>query len=444
LAVDRIGTTVRFSGAGFSRPWALTLPKSVSNSRLATAAPDLRRAWGFGQMLVLQVGADVFGIAPFDAAGEPSVTLLWPPAGERISATDTPIPRQSLVEAIAPRRRPAEFDGLRPRFDPLGHGVGQVGPVRAEFFCVLQRGVLTAYDTATGEELWSRRNLPPGASCCGDDHHVIVIDETEGRREVLRALDGERLRSFAAGHSPDQVLLTSGSRILLEAGGIEPSGVRSPYALTQWDLVGDAAVWKAEFPAGTACFPVDVRRCGVLAPEGTMTLLRLDDGQPIASHTVEMPPQVVRVVAFVDPDSIHVIVSGPPSDPAFPTRAGGVHLNEGYRRAPVNGTWHAFDRDSGEWRWSRAIENASLLLDQALDVPLLVFNEHIYPPDSMGQGTLVQRVRCFDRRTGELLHESQGSAPHNYFVVERDEAAGWIDLRLPGQIVRFDYSAQSE
>ena len=119
-------------------------------------------------------------------------------------------------------------------------------------------------------------------------------------------------------------------------------------------------------------------------------------------------------------------------------------LNEGYRRAPVNGTWHAFDRGSGAWRWSRVIDNASLLLDQALDVPLLVFNEHIHPPDSMGQGTLVQRVRCFDRRTGELLHESQGSAPHNYYVVERDEAAGWVDLRLPGQIVRFDYSAQSE
>ena len=132
---------------------------------------------------------------------------------------------------------------------------------------------------------------------------------------------------------------------------------------------------------------------------------------------------MVRVLAFVDPDSIHVIVSGPPSDPAFPTPAGGVHLNEGYRRATVNGTWHAFERDSSALRWSRAIENASLLLDQALDVPLLVFNEHIYPPDSVGQGTLVQRVRCFDRRTGELLYESQVSAPHNYFVVERDEAA---------------------
>jgi hypothetical protein len=304
--------------------------------------------------------------------------------------------------------------------------------------------VLTAYDTATGEELWSRRNLPPGASCCGDDHHVIVINEAEGRREVLRALDGERLRSFTAEYSSEQVLLTSGSRILLEEGGVKPSGVRFPDTLTLWDLVGDAAVWKAEFPAGSACFPVDSRRCGVLDPEGTITLLRLNDGQPIARHTVKTPQQVVRVLAIVDPDAIHVIVSGPPSDPAFPTPAGGMHLNEGYRRAIVHGTWHAFDRDSGTWRWSRTIDNASLLLDQALDVPLLVFNEHIHPSDSMGQGTLVQRVRCFDRRTGELLYESQGRAPHNYFVVERDEAAGWVDVRLPGQIVRFDFSAQSE
>jgi hypothetical protein len=272
---------------------------------------------------------------------------------------------------------------------------------------------------------------------------VIVISEAQGRREVLRAIDGERLRSFAAEYSPEQALLTSGSRILLETGGVDPSGVRSPYTLTLWDLVADTAVWKAEFPAGSACFPVDGRRCGVLVPDGKMALLRLDDGQPIASHTVEAPPQVVRVVAFVDPDSTHVIVSGPPDNPAFPSPAGGVHLNEGYRRATVNGTWHAFERNSGAWRWSREVDNASLLLDQALDVPLLVFNEHIYPPDSIGQGTLVQRVRCFDRRTGELLYESTGSAPHNYFVVERDEAAGWIDLRLPGQIVRFDFAPRA-
>jgi hypothetical protein len=449
VAVDRLGAgdalkpAVRFSGAGTHRPWALQLPKSTSLLRSAQVAPELRRAWGFGQMLVLQVGADVFGIAPFDAAGEPSATLLWPPPGARVAATDATLVRESIVQTIAPRRRLAEYDASRQRIDPLGHLVGQVGPVCAGYFCVLERGMLVARDTATGEELWRRSRLPAGVRCVGDDHRVVMTDLYRDEVRVLDALDGNVVRSGPAGYTDDQVLQTVGTRILRETTGNSDPGGSAPYRIELLDSAAGATVWSGEYQPGAACFPICHQVCGVLEPEGALRLVRLVDGVDLATHRVNVPATVTRIVSLCDAATMFVVVSGPRTDAALEaaTPAAGLHTNEGRRRAIVNGAWQAFDRETGALRWSRTIDNASLLLDQALDVPLLVCNEHTYPPDRIGQGVPIQRVRCFDRRTGELVYDGFHDARHNYYIVERDAAAGWVEVRLPGEVVRFDYSA---
>lgn len=442
VAVDRLGGTVRFSGAGLHRPWALQLPRSGSLLRSAQIAPELRRGWGFGQMLVLQVGADVFGIAPFDAVGEPSATLVWPSPGERIAATDAALVRETIVQTIAPRRRLVEFDSGRQRTDPLGHVVGQVGPVRAGYFCVLERGMLVARDTATGEELWRRRGLPAGVRCAGDDRHVVISDLYRDEVRVLNAFDGSVLRTGPAGYAVDQVLQTSGARLLRESAGSPVAGRSPPYQIELLDLTTGQPVWSAEFQAGSACLPIDPAVCGVLEPEGMLHLVRLADGVALASHRVEVPETVTRIVSLYDADTAFVVVSGPRTDAALEaaTPAAGLQTNEGRRRAIVNGAWHALDRHTGALRWSRTLDNASLPLDQALDVPLLVCNEHTYPADRIGQGVPIQRVRCFDKRTGELVYDGVHDARHNYFIVERDESAGWVEVRLPGEVVRFDYS----
>lgn len=443
VAVDRLGGTVRFSGAGFHRPWALQLPRSNSLLRSAQMAPDLRRAWGFGQMLVLQVGADVFGIAPFDAAGEPGATLLWPPPGARVSATDAALVRESVVQTIAPRRRLAVSDAGRERTDHLGQLVGQVGPVRAGYFCVLERGMLVARDTSTGEELWRRSGVPGTARCMGDDHRIVVADFYHDELHVLDALDGRLVRSGPAGYTEDQVLQTEGTGVLREEVDATEAGGSAGLRIERVDIALGITVWDAAYPPGAVCFPIDQELCGVLAPGGLLRLVRLVDGTELASHSVDVPATVTRIVRLCDADSLFVVISGPRTDAALEaaTPAAGLHTNEGHRRAIVNGTWHAFDRSTGALRWSRPLDNASLLLDQAFDVPILICNEHTYPPDRIGQGVPVQRIRCFDKRSGELVYEGFHDARHNYFIVERDAAAGWVELRLPGEVVRFDYSA---
>ena len=76
-------------------------------------------------------------------------------------------------------------------------------------------------------------------------------------------------------------------------------------------------------------------------------------------------------------------------------------------------------------------------------MPLLICNEQRVPTDG-NAGVFVGRVRVFDRRHGRQLFDEASSGIHNYFVVERDVDAGWVELRLPGRVVRFDYSGEVE
>ena len=74
VALDHQAETLRFQGNGHSTYWDVALPSD--NPRFRGGFP-LHRAWGVGPLIIAQVGTDLFGIVPLDAAGEPAPALLW-------------------------------------------------------------------------------------------------------------------------------------------------------------------------------------------------------------------------------------------------------------------------------------------------------------------------------------------------------------------------------
>ncbi len=74
VALDHEAETLRFQGSGQTTYWDLKLP--TENARLRNYLP-LHRAWGIGPLAIVQVGTDLFGVAPLDEGGEPVPTLLW-------------------------------------------------------------------------------------------------------------------------------------------------------------------------------------------------------------------------------------------------------------------------------------------------------------------------------------------------------------------------------
>ncbi len=438
------GLVVRFSGAGFHRPWSLTLPLKGSPLRSAFSFADLRRAWGFGQLLVLQVGADVFGIAPLDAAGEPRATIVWPDSGREIRATEDPAMLVPRGQVTALQSQVAEFGDGPERVDSLGHLVGAVGPVRAGYFCVQQAGTVVAYETATGRELWRRTGLRPGVRSVGDDEFVVLISNSQDRLVTLSPVDGSIVSEAFLKLPADAVWLTTYGRRALIRG---PSGSdrSSGDSIVLVDLATNRELWRLPISETAVCFPVDSRRCGTLTPEGIVQFVSLADGAITATHQVETPERMVRVRTLLDPERIFLVVSGPRDDPLLEqaTPGAGIQSNEDHRRLIVNGWMSAFDRATERHLWSTRIDHASIALDQDVDVPVLVLNELRRDSGAEGGASFRGRVRCLDRRSGEILLDEETAAMHNYFLIERDADAGWVELRLPKRIFRLDYAGGS-
>jgi hypothetical protein len=111
------------------------------------------------------------------------------------------------------------------------------------------------------------------------------------------------------------------------------------------------------------------------------------------------------------------------------------------RTAPVNGTVHAFDRQTGEWKWYKRVANQIVLLERFGDLPMIVFtarfNRAVTPG---GYSTQVAATLSIDKRTGKwLLPEDTFQPAHTqgqYFAVAIDRRGGTFDLIAPSMRLR--------
>jgi hypothetical protein len=268
---------------------------------------------------------------------------------------------------------------------------------------------------------------------------VILYDSFGGRITVLSALDGSVVKEWNPGFQEEQLIA------VWEATGLIESAGDQQYRLDAVSLRHDEIVWTRELTADSTAFPAGPDWQGVLHPDGQVEVLRRSDGGTAGTLSVDVPQPLVHIRCLHDAERLYLILSGSRNDPSLEaaTPGGGIQSNEGHRRLIVNGECYALDRNNLKLQWRSPISNASVALDQPVDVPLLICNELRYPPDRIGQGAMVGRVRVIDRRTGELLYDDETAAVHNYFLIERNAEAGWVELRLPGRVIRFDFAEKS-
>ncbi|WP_145368066.1 outer membrane protein assembly factor BamB family protein [Maioricimonas rarisocia] len=438
VAVDRMGQVVRFSGAGFRRPWAVDLPRSNQPWR---ADPELRRGWARGHLLVLQVGSELFGITPFDANGEPYARIVWPAAGETI---DTRNDGSLLLQTYAAVHSPPVV-GIRAatteRVDPFGRKLGDVGPVRFGYFCHRQQGHLVARSTWSGQVLWRLPDLPASVRCFGDEQHIVLLDTSSNEVRVLSTLDGTVIDQRQWRPDTEGILLSDGNRILVQSPPPAPSAATADdeidVTLTLHDLVSGESLWSRTDPPGAIPFRIDMQWLGILHRSGEVHLLELATGVVRSTSTIELPQEFDSIFTLHDANQFFVMTSAPVEDRRLLSAA---QIQRGFRRPPVNGFLHAFDRRTAAHQWSKPFENLVLPLDQPRDVPLIISNDSLNPHDDGKAGAPTGRLQCFDKQTGERIWDTMGTMPQLYFMIERDEASGWVELRMSRTIVRFDFS----
>jgi outer membrane protein assembly factor BamB len=445
------GQGVQFSAAGLGRPWRLSFGDSGRHLR---SEVRLARGWGLGEQLVVQLGTELFGIRPVSAAGSRRATLLWPPRSG--PGVDTLGDRSVIMLGFSELQRPQRlgFPGYPSQLvDDYEHEVGAVGPVRPGALIMQQKGMLVALDPATGTELWRRHDLPPLADCLGDDHELVLWSRGTATGQRISLIDGRESGTVSipqpyedrlldrVGRSPADptgvfVLCSTGERRRFEAhdplgelAGLPPAGppyesapglptdpatpAPAPFTLTYWNVLQAEQVWSRSWPAGTLPFQFDQDCLGVFDPAGVLEIVSIQTGESISRAEVPVPPPIQHIVTAVGERTVLVAISGIPTLKTPPDELGAARRGQ---RTLIHGPLLCFERETGRLLWQIELSNALFDRYQPLDLPVcFVVSPALV--ESSGPGTIAPAaLELYDRRTGQLLHRAEGTAPQWNFL----------------------------
>ncbi len=436
VSVDRQGRSVWFDDGENGKPWRVSLPPDRSNTR---ADRRLDRAWALESLLVLRVGTELFGVRPFTNDGRRSAAIVWPPRGESLDLRgERPPLLISLTETGSIEEEQASIYE-----DRFGRPIGEVGPVGEEFLCYQERSHLVVLDPQDGTELWRRSDLPVGTTVVGGPDAIVLLNPSRTSGEVLRPLDGRRMRILDQLPSPATVMLQSAARWLIaeppdpttqgtgEHPPAEDAAANTPLALQRFDLGTGHVRWSIPLAAGSRVFEVDDAWFGVLT-DNKLQFLDWETGSTIRTDSMALPPGDREVHVVTDAERVMVFVSAGVSDQRV------VLTNQilgGYRRRLINGGVYVYNLQDGTQLWHRTLENVGLPLDQPRHVPLLILN---YTRQEPGQAVPSGVLTCYDARTGDVLHERTDHS-HIYYSLLASRPEEWVEMRLKQRSVYFDY-----
>ena len=424
--VDRSGKRLRFQGGTQSGFWELALPASAAQFR---GLPQLYGGWGVGQLLVLKLGTELFGIASLNRTGEKQARLLWQTdtlAGRRLKPNDWEARLQTA-------RRGFGVDSVLV-LDRFGREPDRVGPVRVGYMCYHDRGRLVAMESATAARLWQRDDIPAGTVTVGDDEYVVMYRLDSLEIEVLRALDGKTVKVHRLAVWPRDFLMQQGRYALAATQEVHAQRFR------QIDLVSGRSVWERGFSREAVPFRIDGQKLGIVRPDGRIDVVRLRDGTTLTAHPASLPDRWADVFSIIDEHSFYVVVSGPFADQNSSEATNHVI---GLRTRAVNGRLFAFDRRSGRLKWQTVLEDCALDLDQPLEAPFLIGSFWRLEKSS---GRVTRRkfgIFCIDKRTGRRIYEQQETATRRstgHWALKTDIDQGWIELKTEQKTASLDFT----
>ncbi len=399
------------------------------------------KAWSINGFIVVQVGSEVYGISPLNEEGHRGAKLMWPPRGTSIDTlgdrTNHMLSFQSrdLPERRGYPKRPAE------RMNEFGHFATKVGPVRAGYFCIQQKGMLVAFETSTGSELWRRYDLPEESHCFGDENVVCVLSEKTGRLCTYSSLDGSRIAQRETDIRLDSILFSSGTHLLIELGDVpiqeDLTANQLPLQLTWMDLQAGQVIWNREWEPGSVPFELDGRWTGLFRSDRSIEILETESGKTLTTHKSNLSQQVSKIVCSVGEDDLLIVLSESIQDERL---LNANQQNNGYRRVLVNGPILSISRGDASIRWKSRLENSAFPIDQPVDLPVFVTAESRFPEEHMDDQSPGSRIQLFNRQTGKLLYKAESLSPVVKYSLSGKIESAVVTLLTRTAIVNVDFS----
>ena len=428
---SRNDTILRFYGDGFSGSWQTILPTSDSPLK---SVGRMYRGWGIGHLLVLQLGAELFGISPFDGSGEPRVQRLW-----------------SVDMANGNRQEDHEYVPAVPGFaeeqltmlDAFSRPIAKVGPIQAGYLCFQTRGKLVCLDTSTGQRLWQRYELPRQAICSGDSQNIYLTQPAEDQVTVLRVVDGATVSQFrlsdAAGFH-GTVLRASDDRVLVAERSTNlanHSEVLRISRLASVSLRSMKVEWITDVDPESTVFEVASDRLGILHASGQLRIIEAGTGEDTSVMAVQRPEQIKAVHVSSDASTQVIAFSNVADSGLLNGRSAG-----GRERNPsVTGQLVAIDSATASLKWQHPVDRIQFLLDQPKNAPCLVLSYR--RSRSPGDDATDSVLHVINKETGEDVLNRRGASSASEFTFEPHADQHRLSIRMARRSIRLTFAPHS-
>ncbi|MGZ0171388.1 MAG: outer membrane protein assembly factor BamB family protein [Planctomycetales bacterium] len=424
---SRNDTILRFYGDGFSGSWQTVL--STSSSPLKSVG-RMYRGWGIGHFLVLQLGAELFGISPFDGSGEPRVQRLW-----------------SVDMANGSRQEDHEYAPAVPGFseeeltmlDAFGRPIAKVEPVRAGYLCYQTRGKLVCLDPSSGQRLWQRYELPRQAICTGDGQNIFMIQPGEDRVTVLRVVDGAQASQFRLSDAASfrgRILRASGGRVLVaqqSSAAAKHTDRLRVSKIASVSLRTETVEWAVDVDPESTVFAIGSEWIGILEITGQLQILDCVTGKRVSSLTVQRPEQI-RAVHVSSDASGYTIALADSAESAF---LRGRSAGGGARNPAVTGHLLAIDARTAALKWQRPVDRIQFLLDQPKNAPCIVLSYR--RSRSSGTEAFESVLHVINRETGEDILKRHGTGSASAFTFEPHADQHRLSIRMARKSIRLTF-----
>lgn len=396
LQADQRGQELILQDALGREQWKLP----IGQHSLPWGMPLANRAYARDHLLMLVVGPRFLAVDPLGTSTAPGPRLLW--------QKDLLVPQPGMPFANINARVVVLPNGVIQQMavDQAGHPIGNLGLVTHDCVCLQQGRKLLAVDALSGEELWSRDDLPTGCRLFGDEQYLVVHPPGAPAAEVYRVADGELLGSREIPES-QQLLTTLGRRL------ITWNLVESELVLSARDLWTEESLWTHAFGKDARITLVDQDEATVLEPDGKLVTIDLVDGRILMSS--QLPPhQDLQQVLVMRGEQDDIVIANEPRVPQpdsvrvqpIPTHA-----------AVLNGTIAAIERSTGRVRWAVPVSQQGIDIKQPAGLPVLVLAAQIITPPAPGKPYRPKyAVTCLDKQTGKVVYEHEGNEA--FFNVE--------------------------
>ena len=292
----------------------------------------------------------------------------------------------------SPIRQSVPVAGMPDQFrikDSTGRPFGRVAFIGHDVVCHQTGNRMMASQLATGDILWIHDGLPVGCELSGDERVVVAVSPDEQELLVLNTLDGRWVGRHDLGSA--KVLGMLGRNLLTWTDS----------ELRLLDAATNAVLLREKFPLGTLpCVSLE-DAVAMLEPTGRFTIWSLRDGSKLLDQSLPPMEGLTHFVVLRDRERwlllTHLEEAADPK--TQPSRVGLLHFGHWRVRGPA----FAFDRATGQQKWSTTLDGNGLLSSQSSDSPVLLFASRVPPKDPWDIDRAVLRVVALDKREGRQL-----------------------------------------